>query len=129
MKYAKLILPLVVSLLVWIGIALAAPMLAGSEWAPSKEAEQFLQFQDNGRVSGHGGCNRFFGDYHHSDSELAFGPIGATKKMCPEDIMKIENAFFDVLGKVKSFEREEQELKLFDEAGQGLATFQQRDWD
>lgn len=129
MKHFSFGLPIFVSFLVWIGIALAAPMLAGSEWGISSNPKQFIQFQSNGRVAGHGGCNRFFGSYKQSEDSLQFGPLGATKMMCPAEIMQQEDALFAILSKVDRFERKRHLLKLFDSFGQDIVTLRQRDWD
>ena len=115
--------------MVWIGVAIAAPTLAGSEWAPSSKSKQFIQFQSGRRIAGHGGCNRFFGSYSQSNGRLTFGPLGSTKMMCPQNIMRKERWLFALLSKVARFDRMGHRLMLFDDAGKKIATFRQRDWD
>lgn len=59
-----------------------------------------LVFDDEGRVSGSGGCNRYTGSYTFTDGELSFGPLAGTKKMCPEAVMDQEDRFHKALGAV-----------------------------
>jgi len=59
-----------------------------------------LVFDDEGRVSGSGGCNRFTGSYTFTDGELSFGPLAGTKMMCPEAVMDQEDRFHKALGAV-----------------------------
>ena len=67
----------------------------------------------------------------HSGAQAIAGIMGGSYTAVSDTTVDIllESAFFDVLGKVKGFERRQHQLKFYDEAGQGLATFQQRDWD
>ena len=36
------------------------------------------------RVTGFAGCNTFFGAYKLDGDQLSFGPVGATRKACPD---------------------------------------------
>src|SRR5262249_24559097 len=83
----------------------AAVNLAGSEWRPSRigtsavssGARLFVQFKSAGQLAGHGGCNRFFGQYKISGNEISIGPVGATRMACAEPVMVLEMAFFSAL--------------------------------
>lgn len=129
MKQSSRVTPILVSFIVWVGVAIAAPKLAGSEWAPSTDSKQFIQFQSDGRVVGHGGCNRFFGTYSQTNLDLKIGPLGATKMLCPDNVMQQETAMFAILAQAVRFERKAHKLVLYDGAGQQIAQFRQRDWD
>ena len=129
MRHLTSVTPIGISFLVWIGVALAAPTLAGSEWGPGGDSNQFIQFQSGGKVSGSGGCNRFFGSYSQSSNKLEFGPMGSTKMMCTQQVMAREWALFAMLAKARRFKREDHKLTLFDGAGKQIARFNQRDWD
>jgi len=49
-------------------------------------AEITLGFDDQGRVAGSGGCNRYFGAIATSaDGKLSIGPLGSTQMAC-EDV-------------------------------------------
>jgi len=79
--------------------------LAGSEWRPEwvdgatspSGTEVLVRFEAEGRVTGNGGCNRFFGSYKVTGDALEFGPLGATRMACPDPIMDHETALFKVL--------------------------------
>jgi heat shock protein HslJ len=60
-----------------------------------------IVFDDEGRVSGNGGCNRYTGSYTFEDGDLGFGPLAATKRMCPEAVMNQETGFFVALDEVE----------------------------
>jgi len=55
-----------------------------------------LKFTMDGKVSGNGGCNNFFGNFTLDGRTILIGDIGATKMMC-EDTMELEDAYFTVL--------------------------------
>jgi len=114
-----------------------AAELAGSEWRPTRlmsasipaEANLFVQFKGEGRLAGHGGCNRFFGSYHVADCEIEISGIGSTRMACPEAIMQRETVFFEALGKARTFKRDRLVLVLFDEAQEEIAQLAQTDTD
>jgi heat shock protein HslJ len=111
--------------------------LAGSEWRPSRigtsaispEARLFVQFKSAGQLAGHGGCNRFFGQYKISGNAISIGPVGATRMACAEPLMTLEMAFFSALEGAKTFRRDKTKLVLFDASGKELASLIQTDWD
>ncbi len=102
----------------------AAATLAGSEWRPIEvegaaiegAPEVFLQFRGEGKVTGHGGCNRFFGSFTLDGDRIEFGPFGATRKACPQPVMDREREFLDTLEKTTTFVRDRIRLSLFDSA-------------
>ncbi len=57
----------------------------------------FVQFQPDGRVIGHAGCNRFFGSYVATDTTLDVGPLGATRMACAPEVMDREMAFLQMI--------------------------------
>jgi len=82
------------------------------------------QFGD-GRVSGSGGCNQYFGDYTVNGGELTVSGIGATKMFCgePEGVMDQEALFLQALEKAARFEIREQSLTVFGAEGGVLLQF------
>ena len=56
-----------------------------------------IQFIDEGKVSGHGGCNNFTGGYSIAGRTITFGALAATKMLCQES-QELESAFFGFLG-------------------------------
>ncbi|MGW8227486.1 MAG: META domain-containing protein [Gammaproteobacteria bacterium] len=56
------------------------------------------------RFSGLAGCNRYFGNIKgKGPRNLAVGPIGATRMMCPQPMMQVEDRFLQALQNVKQF--------------------------
>lgn len=119
------------------GGTVLADGLAGSEWRPVQLGEHavadaaslFVRFEAEGRVAGHGGCNRFFGAYQIADGRISIGPLGATRMACPEPDMNLETEFFQALEQARGFSRDGTRLVFTDEQGNAAATFRQADWD
>ena len=75
------------------------------------------------RISGFGGCNRFFGEYSiQKDSTIRFSEMGATKMYCI-DTMKIEDHFFEVLRKCRYLKVSKTILIMEDENHDKMAVF------
>ncbi len=122
-------------------VMLAAPTsavgeeLAGSEWHPTRigssavspPSKLSIQFKGGGKLTGHGGCNRFFGQYKITADKIEIGPVGATRMTCPEPITNLEFAFFAVLESVKKFHRDKSNLLLLDDTGKEQARLIQAD--
>lgn len=104
--------------------------LAGSEWRPSfmsaselpAGTHMLVHFDPDGKVTGSGGCNRFFGSYSISGNTIKIGPLASTRKGCP-GLLEAETAFFATLEAAKSFAQEGDSLVLYDAAGTKLAQF------
>jgi heat shock protein HslJ/uncharacterized lipoprotein YbaY len=83
-------------------------LLTGRDWVVEDiggqgvidESRVTLSFGEDGRVSGSGGCNRWFADYELTGEGLSFGQAGSTMMACPEALMNQERRFFDALGEV-----------------------------
>lgn len=102
--------------------------LAGSEWGLESGAHvPFIQFSADGKATGNGSCNQFSGTYTQTGNQLSFGPIMSTKKACLE--LHTETAFFETLGRTRSFEGEHMKLVLKSETGEVLLSLNRRDWD
>ncbi len=104
--------------------------LAGSEWGPETEdrPEIYIQFKETS-VNGHGGCNRFFGQYSFDGNAISIGPLASTKMACSKEVMEAELAWMDMLQRARSAEASFKTLVLRDEAGTVIATLRHRDWD
>lgn len=131
-------------------LALAAPM-AGAETPPEPESEPGLAlplgpevpFSDNsftlisvqgqpapyavhisfaeGRVTGQGPCNRFFGALTYDATQFRIENLGSTRMACPD--LAAEAAFFALLDKVRQADRREGEITLLDADGTALFHF------
>jgi len=101
----------------------------GIDWRPTSiagesvpdDTDQLVRFEVDGSISGHGGCNRFFGSLKSVDGGIEVGPLGATRMACPELTMSRELAFLDAVQKTRSFDFRKERLRLLDEKGDELA--------
>lgn len=73
-----------------------------------------------GRVTGRAGCNRYFADYRFTAGGLETGPVGATKMMCPDEVMAWETEFLTSLASVVRYEFDGDRLLLIREDGEHL---------
>jgi heat shock protein HslJ len=62
-----------------------------------------ISFAEGGKVSGRGGCNRYFGTVEISGDKLKFGAMGSTKMACPEALMDQEDRFLAALQKAERY--------------------------
>ena len=72
------------------------PIYIGAEAIP-QEAGLYVQFEHDGSINGHGGCNAFFGSLEETESGVTVGPLGSTRKACAEAVMRREDAFLESL--------------------------------
>jgi putative lipoprotein len=102
----------------------AAPVtmesLAGTRWVATGFAgpqAPTLDFAPDARVSGTGGCNRYFGTAGFTPGALRFGKLGSTRMACPGPSMQDETRFFHALNAVRAARVEDEALLLLDESG------------
>jgi heat shock protein HslJ len=125
-----------VTMTLWVlaGMPATAADLAGSEWRPTAIGEAawtgdaFVRFEGEGRLTGHAGCNGFFGTYRLDGNGIEIGPLAATRKACPEPAMRNETLLLGALASARGFERDGTRLTLIGRDGE-LASFVQTDWD
>ena len=90
------------------------PTLAGSN--------AVLVFTEDGTLSANVGCNQAGGSYRLDASGLDIGPLAATRKMCEQEIMAQEDAFFAAIEQTSEFRVDGNTLELLDESGSILLT-------
>lgn len=78
-----------------------------------------IEFPEEGKIGGDAGCNRYFGGVEITGSSMKTGPLAGTRKMCAPALMDQEMAFYQVMGKVTSWEIAETGLLYLRDA-QGL---------
>ena len=108
-----------------------AATLIGDPWqlASLRGADQtgsaaFLQFGDDGRVGGSGGCNTIGGSFTTEGGKLTFGgDFVSTMMACEESIMKTEQELLAALPQVAGYAITGGRLVLSDAAGTEVATF------
>lgn len=52
-------------------------------WGSAEEGQPSLVLEADGSLHGTDGCNRLVGSYEVDGDELAFGPLGGTRMLCP----------------------------------------------
>jgi len=67
----------------------------------------------SGRVSGHGGCNRYGGRARIRGSSISFGPMVSTKMACAPALMDQEQKFHAALASATHFRLDHRQSKLF----------------
>lgn len=75
-------------------------------------AQLTLNIDEEGRASGHSGCNRFMGQATIDGEKISFGALAGTRMACAEALMDIEQKYLDALSKTASFRIDETERKL-----------------
>lgn len=83
----------------------------------------YIEFNEaDSRISGSGGCNRFFSTFKKEGSALSFNPIVSTKMYCGEEVTSLEADFLAALSKTTSYKLEKDTLILLN-GDDGTATF------
>lgn len=75
------------------------------------------------KVSGHSGCNRFFGTYETSGNTLTLKQMASTRMACiDQNISKTEAALLKTFESVKSYSLENNNLRLKNEQGSTIVS-------
>ncbi len=71
-------------------------------------------FRDDGRVTGTGGCNRYFGPYERAGEAIRVGPLAGTRMACPEPpgAAEQEAAFLAAMERATTWSIQEDRLEL-----------------
>ena len=81
---------------------------------------------DDLRVQGFSGCNSFMGAYELEGPKITFSRIAGTMMACAGD-MSIDRRILEMLGSVRTWQISGETLRLMDQAGTPIATFESRD--
>lgn len=111
-----------------------ALQLAGTQWKFVKldghdvppGVNATLNFERNGHVSGHAGCNGYGGPWTASNGTLHFGGMISTKMAClqPAGAMQTERGVFAALRETAGARMRNHRLMLLDANGSALATLE-----
>ena len=71
-----------------------------------------IRFQENNRIVGWGGCNRYFATIRSGFNYFEVGPIGSTRRICPPVVMEQEERFFAALQKARSIRMQGDDLVI-----------------
>jgi len=80
---------------------------------------------DGSTISGSAGCNSYNASYEASGSDISFGPISATKKICPEDEQSTEDRYLQLLAEIGSYEVSGRSMSMNDTDGTPVLQFMQ----
>jgi heat shock protein HslJ len=80
---------------------------------------------DGSTITGIAGCNSYNASYEASGSDISFGPIAATKKICPEDEQSTEDRYLQLLAEVGSYEVSGRSMSMNDAGGTPVLQFSQ----
>ena len=89
------------------------PTYVGAEAVP-EDAGLWVQFEVDGSIKGHAGCNAFFGSLETTDDGVKVGPLGSTRMACPEPIMDRESVYLSALQKGALFEVSGERMSCLD---------------
>ena len=96
----------------WKVIAIDGEVINTTETSPSLNLDL-----DNGMMSGNAGCNSIGGELQMDDCSISFGNVYATKMMCDDYSMSVEDKFLKVVNEVVGWSVENGELHLTDKEG------------
>ena len=80
---------------------------------------------DGSTISGTAGCNTYHASYEARGGDISFGPIAATKKLCPEDEQSTEDRYLQLLAEIGSFEVSGRSMSMNDTDGTPVLQFMQ----
>lgn len=80
---------------------------------------------DGTTISGNSGCNSYNASYEASGSEISFGPISGTKKVCPEAEQSTEDRYLQLLAEIGSYEVSGRSMSMNDTDGTPVLQFMQ----
>ncbi len=98
----------------------------GSEKAVPADPPIFIVFESEGKISGSGGCNRYFGGWGYLEGAmdtLRIWRTGSTRMACPEPIMTLEYHFLEELSRASRYQVEAAELRLYYDEGRSVLRF------
>jgi heat shock protein HslJ len=80
---------------------------------------------DGTTISGTAGCNTYHASYEASGSDISFGPIAATQKICPEDEQSTEDRYLQLLAEIGSYEVSGRAMSMNETDGTPVLQFMQ----
>jgi heat shock protein HslJ len=98
----------------------------GSEAKVLTDRQVFIDFTGDGKISGYGGCNRYFGGWgflQGTTDVIRIWRTGSTKMACDGPIMAQEYRYLEELSRVSTFTMEGKELRLYYGEGRGVLRF------
>ena len=87
------------------------------------KAKPTLRIGADGKVSGRGGCNNFFGSAKVDGNKIEFGQMGSTQMACEQPAMDQEHKFHQALSRATAFRIDGGKLVLADKDGKDILRF------
>lgn len=117
-------LAIALTLVLLVACASTSP-LKGSRWLAEyidgrgviDRAQTTLEFLEDGKAGGRGGCNHWSGSITLKGEALSFGQMISTRMACSEALMDQESRFFAALRTVTAYRIENTKLLLLDSTG------------
>jgi len=72
----------------------------------------FVEFTQDGKISGNAMCNSFLGEFTQSENSLEIWALASTKKMCPAEVNSYETQILADLQNVSKYEISRNSLTL-----------------
>ena len=80
---------------------------------------------DGSTISGNSGCNQYHADYQAQGSQISFGPIAGTMKLCGDPEDSTETRYLQLLGDVGSYRISGRSMSMNDTSGTPVLQFSQ----
>lgn len=97
---------------------------ASGETTPGLSGTRVDALFADGTLAGHGGCNRYTGEYRLGGDGLAIGELAATRTTCEPPVVEQEEAYFADLRATTAFLIGDGRLELLDQSGEVLVVFE-----
>lgn len=82
-------------------------------------------FEEDGTLSGTGGCNSYTGSWETDENSIEIGPLASTAMACAEtDVMDQETRYLAVLQEADTYRVDATTLEMFDAEGTRLVQYQ-----
>jgi heat shock protein HslJ len=97
----------------------------GGMQSPVIGSEITANFDEDGRMSGSGGCNNYNASYQASQETISIGVIASTEMFCmdPEGVMEQETQYLAALQNAALFTIRDDQLEIRDQDGAGVAYY------
>jgi heat shock protein HslJ len=98
----------------------------GSETTVLTDRQVFIDFTSDGKISGSGGCNPYFGGWgflEGTKDAIRIWRTGSTNMACEGPIMTQEYRYLEELSRVSTYAAEGKELRLYYDEGRGVLRF------
>lgn len=105
--------------------------LSANPWRPSNiremkidsDSKLYVQFGDDGQLTGHGGCNNFFSRYRVEGEKIHVDAISVTRKSCEPGTMAVELSFIEALQLATNIHGVGTRMAMKDDRGESTVRF------